>query len=343
MKKRMLGNLGWLVSGVLIALSFSGVSVAKFMLPPNSVGLKNLTPGLRKKVNHRGHAGPRGPKGDTGAPGYQPGEVLIPPQKPPALRFVQSVGATDIAGRSAILEADISPVGSVDGIYYQFQIATDPVDFRPEVTCPVDLADPLTVQCFGASLSSGSSAFVRQPEDLPTETLLPTDGVRHARLEVDGLDPNRRYYYRLLAVERQQHVDTIQWVGSPVASEVQTFTTADLDSPRAYGLVSPKADEMELSRSSNARLSRAPGEAGIWCIGTAGIDPARMFVQVSPADEADVGAATGAIPVVKWRVVPTACDSREAEIETAVFDTSEGTYSRSNLLPFTFVIEEGGR
>jgi hypothetical protein len=343
MTKRLQGKLGWLALGLLIGSLFSGVAVARIIIPPNSVGAKSLTKGLRKKIYQAAAAvGPQGVKGDPGPRGASGETPASPSDQSFPIPLIRTLAVSDVAGGSAILEADIGPDQTVDGIYYQFQIGTDPDELRPEVSCPENVSQ-LFIQCFGAFPNGGSSDFHRQPGDLPTRALLPSDGEQHVRLEVDGLDPNQRYYYRLLAVERQQHVDTIQWIGSPVASPSQTFSTTDFDAPRAYGLISPMADEMELSRSSNARLRRPPDEVGIWCLETPGIDPARLLVQVSPADEQHVTVGGTEIPVVRWHVYPDVCDSREVEIETAIFDTLEGDYSRTSSLPFTFVIEEGGR
>jgi hypothetical protein len=194
LKKRLRGKLGWLVVGLLIGSLFSGVAVAKILIPPNSVSEKSLTKRLRKKINRAAAAvGAQGVKGDPGP-------------------------------RGASGETPPSP------------------------------------------------------------------------------------------------------------------------SEQASGLVSPWADE-ELSRGENAVLSRPDGSetAGLWCIKAPTIDPARMLVQVSPAEEPHVSIGGNEIPIVRWHVYPNACDSREVEIETASFDTLEGDYNRTNSLPFTFVIEEGGR
>jgi hypothetical protein len=113
--------------------------------------------------------------------------------------------------------------------------------------------------------------------------------------------------------------------------------------PSAVGLVSPWLEEDTLSRSRNAHLIE-PEDApdGIWCIAAQSIDPAKMLVRLSPADEPHFTAGGNEIPVVRWHVVPTVCEPNQVEVETAIFDTLEDVYIRTNLLPFTFDIEEGG-
>lgn len=70
--------------------------------------------------------------------------------------------------------------------------------------------------------------------------------------------------------------------------------------------------------------------------------PPKMLVQLSPADEPHAAVGGNEIPVVRWHVVPTVCEANQVEVETAIFDTLEDEYNRTNLLPFTFNIEGGG-
>jgi len=111
--------------------------------------------------------------------------------------------------------------------------------------------------------------------------------------------------------------------------------------PRAYGLVSPWLEELPLSRSSNAVLIRPEGGGeGIWCIEAKAINTNNLLVQVSPADEPHVSVGGNEVPVVRWHVVPSVCEANQVEIETGIVDLLEGEYERTNLLPFTFIIEE---
>ena len=113
--------------------------------------------------------------------------------------------------------------------------------------------------------------------------------------------------------------------------------------PSASGLVSPWAEELPLSRSRNAKLIEpAGGPKGIWCIEPEAIDPAHMLVLLTPADEPHFTIGSWEIPVVRWHVIATVCEPNQVEVETAIFDTLEGEYIRTNMLPFTFDIIEGG-
>ncbi len=221
MKKRLRGNLGWLVSGLLIGLSFSGVAVARIIIPPHSVSEKNLTKGLRKRINQAAAVGPEGVKGDKGDPGPQ-GASGLPGQaessEPPSEVAVSTVTAT-----SAILETTMGPVDG-DGILYQFQLARSSDELRSEVSCPESSVPE--VQCLGALASSGEEGFIRQPGDLPTESLLPEDGQRRIRLQINGLSPATEYHYRLLVVDRFQTVDTIEWYAPPRIGPTRSFETA---------------------------------------------------------------------------------------------------------------------
>jgi hypothetical protein len=193
--ERLRNKLGWLAAGLLIGSLFSGVAIAKFVIPPHSVSYGNLTKGLQHRIGLPGPPGPVGPKGEKGDAGTE----------------------------------------------------------GPE--------------------------------------------------------------------------------GSPAP-----------EPPSASGLVSPWSGGKPLSRSHNAHLIEpVGGQDGIWCLETQGIDPAKMLVQLSPADEPHIAAGGNEIPVVRWHVVPTVCEVNQVEVETAIFDTLEYEYIRTRQLPFTFDIEAGGQ
>jgi len=128
------------------------------------------------------------------------------------------------------------------------------------------------------------------------------------------------------------------------AGPMGTEGESAIETPSAFGLVSPWGPEEDpLSRSSNAKLiDPDAGPEGIWCIEPDAVDPANMLVRLTPADEPHFTAGSWEIPVARWHVVATVCDANQAEVETAIFDTLEGEYIRTNMLPFTFYIEEGG-
>jgi hypothetical protein len=349
LKRKLQGKLSWVVIGLIVGSLFGGVAVATITIPNNSVGWKSLTKGLQKRLSKKfpksvtGPAGAKGEKGDTGAQGPA-GKAAEPPEqaKLPGL-FVKSLAVSSVGGDSAILEADINTEGAEGGVYYQFQLVTDPAEFRPELSCPQGWGNPPVIQCLGALLTGGSvGSKEREPDDLPTRDLEPSAEDQHVRLEVQGLDPQAKYHYRVVVVEAVPPgvaVDTIQWFAPPTHSPAQSFTTTDFDEPRAYGLVGPDGAE-ELKRSRNAELVEPEGNpTGIWCIKAEGIDPEKMIVHLSAAEEPHVSVGGNEVPVVRWRVVPNDCDEGEVEVETAVYDEIEG-YERTDFQAFTFVIEE---
>jgi hypothetical protein len=350
-RQRLRGKLGLVGIGLIAGSLFGGVAVAKIVIPAHSVGWNSLTNGLQKRINQAQLPGPAGPKGDTGATGPQgpAGEVPDPPEQPESpegpefsIPFIRSLAVSTITGHSAILEADLDTEGLEDGIYYQFQLVKDPADFRSEVTCPQkSIYAPPTISCLGWLSHEGGGDFHREPGDLPTNALFP-DEDQHVRLEVQGLDPEVEYHYRVIAVEREQAVDTIQWVPPASHSPEKDFTTADIDSPRAYGWVAPfDENEEPLKRSDNALLAEPEGDPeGITCIIPLGIDPAKAVVQLTPVEEPHVTTeeVLPEVPIVRWQTTPIHCDEDQIEIETALY-TGGGQNVPADL-PFTFVIEE---
>ena len=351
MRQRLRGKLGLLGIGLIAGSLFGGVAVAKIIIPAHSVSWNSLTKGLQKRINQAQLPGPAGPKGDTGATGPQgpAGEALDPPEQPEgpeepefSIPFIRGLAVSTITGHSAILEADLDTDGAEDGIYYQFQLVKDPADFRPEVTCPQRSIQAPPLSCLGAFLNGGSSDIHREPGDLPTNALF-SDDDQHIRLEVQGLDPEAEYHYRVVAVEREQTVDTIQWLPPASHSPEKDFTTADIDSPRAYGWVAPfDEDEEDLKRSANALLAEPDGDPeGITCIVPLGIDPAKALVQLTPVEEPHVTLLEPEIPVVRWQTSPNHCDEDQIEIETQIYSVLENEYMPA-AVPFTFLIEEAG-
>jgi hypothetical protein len=113
-------------------------------------------------------------------------------------------------------------------------------------------------------------------------------------------------------------------------------------STSAYGLLSVWGDPevSPLSRSHNAKLVMLEDTPGVWCIEPQGIDPEKMVVLVSVAEESHFSAEEPVIPKVQWNVDHVWCGPKEAEIETGFFDADSGQYERSASVPFTFLIQE---
>lgn len=172
---------------------------------------------------------------------------------------VNAESATGITETSATLNAQIVP--GVEGFranespqvaaYYQFQLAQDPSEFRPEIGCP-DLSEfeGTSIGCLGSLLAEmnggGESAgpFQYEETDLPFETLFgqreliasgpsgdfygppPAQGVSLDLAEVERqLEPSTTYHYRVVAVLRIPGEDKINWEAPPVYGPDQTFTT----------------------------------------------------------------------------------------------------------------------
>lgn len=110
----------------------------------------------------------------------------------------------------------------------------------------------------------------------------------------------------------------------------------------AYGLLSVWGDPevSPLIRSHNAKLVMLEDTPGVWCIEPQGIDPEKMVVLVSVAEESHVSTEEPMIPEVQWNVDRAWCGPKEAEIETSIFDVETAQYQRSAFVPFTFLIQE---
>ncbi|HEU5105559.1 MAG TPA: hypothetical protein VFU11_06930 [Solirubrobacterales bacterium] len=159
--------------------------------------------------------------------------------------------ASGITETDATLNAEITPgVQGNDwgwdgvGSYYQFQLAEDPADFRPELGCP-DLSEweGSSVGCLGPLLPStlygwppAAGSFAYQPTDLPFSFVdaLPSQSISLNLSEIGRtLEPETTYYYRVIAVTRLQGVDKIEWEAPPVYGATQTFATPPYPPPPA--------------------------------------------------------------------------------------------------------------
>lgn len=86
----------------------------------------------------------------------------------------------------------------------------------------------------GALLDGGGNDFVRQPGDLPTNWLYDDEG-RDVSLNLSTLgmelEPHATYHYRVIAVERMQAIDTINWFLPPAHGDDRTFSTGTNSEP----------------------------------------------------------------------------------------------------------------
>jgi len=148
---------------------------------------------------------------------------------------IEGESVTGVSETSAVLHAQINTSKAPDGAYYQFQLVEDPSEYRSEVSCPEDDPEPPEWQCFGSLLYGGGIDHVRQPGDLPTKRLLNAPEGQAVSLDLGAigveLKPQTTYHYRVVVVEREQEVDTIQWRYPPVHGADQTFFTGTESEP----------------------------------------------------------------------------------------------------------------
>ncbi|HEU5253376.1 MAG TPA: hypothetical protein VFU16_08650 [Solirubrobacterales bacterium] len=152
-------------------------------------------------------------------------------------------GVSGVTETDAVLEASIIP-GHDDiwewdeagGAYYQFQIAKDPSEFWPEVTCPEE--DPEWENpvkgCLGPYGIVGEAhpqaSITRRPGDLPTWGLAGSSQPQQVALDLSSagvaLEPSTTYHYRVIAVERVQTIDSPHtWHTPPVYGVTESFAT----------------------------------------------------------------------------------------------------------------------
>ncbi|HEU5253375.1 MAG TPA: hypothetical protein VFU16_08645 [Solirubrobacterales bacterium] len=150
-------------------------------------------------------------------------------------------GVSGVTETDAVLEASIIP-GHFDpweweeagGAYYQFQIAEDPSEFWPEVTCPEDNPKSPVNGCLGPyGIMDGpppAASIERKPGDLPTLRLMGSIQPQQVALELASagvqLEPATTYHYRVIAVELVQTIDSPPpWYTPPLYGDTQIFTT----------------------------------------------------------------------------------------------------------------------
>ena len=149
---------------------------------------------------------------------------------------IEAESVSEVSSSDATLEAVVNPANLEAGAYYQFQIATDPAEYWPEVTCPEQGPEAPEIQCLGPYGTIDGpppeADIQRRPDDLPTVRLGGgSEGVQVAlHLSSIGrtLQPGTTYHYRVLAVEAASSVDSIVWEPPPTYGADQTFTTAVL-------------------------------------------------------------------------------------------------------------------
>jgi hypothetical protein len=164
-----------------------------------------------------------------------------PSMVPPS---IESESASKITSTDATLEATINPGDAPDGVYYQFQIASDPAEYESELACPPEPTSGPFLSCIGApSLGALPIGFVPASSEPTSVSLdLASAGVI--------LQPGAIYHYRVLAAKAVLTEDTIEWESPPVVGADQTFST----SPKPPPTIDPDPQVGGASQSSAPQL-----------------------------------------------------------------------------------------
>jgi hypothetical protein len=145
-----------------------------------------------------------------------------------ALPSIEAESASNITTTSATLEAEVNLHKAPAGVYYQFQVVSDPSEYATEILCPPTL-QPGYSGCVGPT---GTGAL---PIGFLSGATVPPGSTSHASLDLASagrtLESGATYHYRVLVAPAVQAEDTIQWEEPTVFGTDQTFTTPPTDSP----------------------------------------------------------------------------------------------------------------
>lgn len=160
---------------------------------------------------------------------------------------IESESASKITPTGAMLEAQINPGDAPDGVYYQFQIASDLGEYVTEIVCPPEPSSGPAHPCIGA----------HSPDALPIGFIAAGSGPTSVSLDLAGagvnLQPGTSYQYRVLVAKAVQSEDTTEWEGPSLVGDIHSFTTpsqptTDPD-PEAGGASQPAVQSSLVSRS----------------------------------------------------------------------------------------------
>lgn len=133
---------------------------------------------------------------------------------------IESESASKITPTGATLEAQINPGDAPDGVYYQFQIASDPDEYNSEIVCPPEPTSGPFHPCIGTP-SLGA---------LPIGFIPAASGPSSVSLDLASagaiLHPGTTYHYRVLVAKAVLTEDTIEWESPPIAGADQAFITS---------------------------------------------------------------------------------------------------------------------
>jgi len=132
---------------------------------------------------------------------------------------IEGESASKITPTDATLEAQINPGDAPDGVYYQFQIASDLGEYVTEIVCPPEPSSGPAHPCIGAHSSDA----------LPIGFVAAGSGPSSVSLDLAGagvtLQPDTSYQYRVLVAKAIQSEDTTEWEGPSLVGDIHSFTT----------------------------------------------------------------------------------------------------------------------
>ena len=129
---------------------------------------------------------------------------------------IESESSSHVTATDATLEAEINLHEASAGVYYQFQLVTDPSEYPSEILCPPTL-QPGTDGCIGPQGTALPIGFIPGNTMQPGSTARASSGVT--------LRPGTTYHFRVLVARRVQTEDTIEWEPPTIYGADQTFRT----------------------------------------------------------------------------------------------------------------------
>lgn len=129
---------------------------------------------------------------------------------------IKGESVSNVSSTGARLEAEIDPVGTEHGLFFQFQLLHDPGEAPTELACPP--APPP-----GYSVCAGPQS----PDVLPLG-FISGSGTQQVTQDVSGLNPGHTYFYRVLAAPALLTEDAAEWEGPALVGPSQSFETLSM-------------------------------------------------------------------------------------------------------------------
>lgn len=143
-----------------------------------------------------------------------------------SLPVIDEESVSHLTSGDVTLEARINPESTERGVYYQFQIVTDPTKYPVEFTCPIE------------GLPAGGSFCLAAPPESgvpPIGWIGPATEDKTVSFDLNSagmsLQPNTTYYWRVIAARSVPTIDTIEWEEPIVHGTKMAFSTPGEGSP----------------------------------------------------------------------------------------------------------------